>query len=182
MPDIQEIVNEFVKGSQATARLTAELLRSVISIHKLPPTNQAAALIEAVRGIGEKLIAANPNLHTSYNRSNTCQTDGSAELAIGNIVRRVLYIIREEELSLLTSDTEELNFPAVSGVDEIIDQDYNSVTSAAAIASRNFLRSPSLRTLLEKMPNSAAACQTSSGGDSGEKCKCKLFVYVIGNS
>ncbi|CAK9166776.1 unnamed protein product [Ilex paraguariensis] len=104
-------------------------------------------------------------------RSNTCQTDGSAELAIGNIVRRVLYIIREEELSLLTSDTEELNFPAVSGVDEIIDQDYNSVTSAAAIASRNFLRSPSLRTLLEKMPNSAAACQTSSGGDSGEKCK-----------
>ncbi|GMP55922.1 hypothetical protein CsSME_00020581 [Camellia sinensis var. sinensis] len=30
--------------------------------------------------------------------------DGTAELAVGNIVRRVLHIIREEELLLLTKD------------------------------------------------------------------------------
>lgn len=49
-----------VEGSRAAARLTAELLRSVISLQKLPQEKRAAALIEAVRGIGEKLIAANP--------------------------------------------------------------------------------------------------------------------------
>ena len=49
-----------VEGSRATARLTAELLRSVISQSKLPHTNQPAALIDAVRDVGEKLIAANP--------------------------------------------------------------------------------------------------------------------------
>lgn len=49
-----------VEGSQATSRLTAELLRSVVSLQRLPPTNSAAVLIEAVRGIGVKLVAANP--------------------------------------------------------------------------------------------------------------------------
>ena len=49
-----------VEGSRATARLTAELLRSVISQSKLPATNQPAALIDAVRDVGGKLIAANP--------------------------------------------------------------------------------------------------------------------------
>lgn len=49
-----------VEGSQATARLTAELLRSVVSLQRLPPINPAAVLIEAVRDIGVKLIAANP--------------------------------------------------------------------------------------------------------------------------
>ncbi|TQE09598.1 hypothetical protein C1H46_004817 [Malus baccata] len=92
MADVQGLVNELatslrkrkVEGSRETARLTAELLRTVISAQKLPsPTNQAAALIAAVRGVGQRLIAANP-----------------VELAIGNIVRRIFHIIREEELSL----------------------------------------------------------------------------------
>lgn len=49
-----------VEGSHATARATAELLRSLISQKRLPSTNQAEALIEAVKIVGEKLTAANP--------------------------------------------------------------------------------------------------------------------------
>ena len=49
-----------IEGSQATARHTAELLRSVISQHKIPYNNQAGSLISAVKGVGEQLIAANP--------------------------------------------------------------------------------------------------------------------------
>ncbi|XP_027165888.1 translation initiation factor eIF-2B subunit beta-like [Coffea eugenioides] len=90
MPDMQGLVNELidklkkrrVKGSLETPLQTAELLRSVISVQKLPPTNKAAALINAVRDVGEKLIAANP-----------------VELSVGNVIRRVLHIIREEDLS-----------------------------------------------------------------------------------
>ncbi|KAK8970803.1 hypothetical protein KSP40_PGU008796 [Platanthera guangdongensis] len=70
MPDIQALVNDFVlklkrrkiEGSQATARQTAELLRAVVSHQRLPYTNQALALLDAVRDIGEQLIAANPVL------------------------------------------------------------------------------------------------------------------------
>jgi translation initiation factor eIF-2B subunit beta len=49
-----------IEGSQATARQAAELLRSVISQQRVPYTNQAGALIDAVRAVGEQLIAANP--------------------------------------------------------------------------------------------------------------------------
>jgi translation initiation factor eIF-2B subunit beta len=49
-----------VEGSQATARETAVLLRYVISQQRVPHSNQAASLIEAVKSVGVKLIAANP--------------------------------------------------------------------------------------------------------------------------
>lgn len=49
-----------IEGSQATAKQTAELLRSVISQQRVPHTNQAGALIDAVRAVGEQLIDANP--------------------------------------------------------------------------------------------------------------------------
>ncbi|PRQ55285.1 hypothetical protein RchiOBHm_Chr1g0322881 [Rosa chinensis] len=93
MPDVHTLVNDFIiklksgikiEGSQATAKQTAELLRSVISSQRVPYTNQAGALIDAVKAVGEQLIAAN------------------VEHAVGNIVRRVLHIIREEDLSLTT--------------------------------------------------------------------------------
>uniref|UniRef100_A0A803NBC9 Translation initiation factor eIF2B subunit beta n=1 Tax=Chenopodium quinoa TaxID=63459 RepID=A0A803NBC9_CHEQI len=100
MPDVQALVNDFVnklrkrkiEGSQATAKHTAEFLRSVISQQRIPYTNQAGALIDAVKAVGEQLIAANP-----------------VELAVGNIVRRVLHIIREEDLSLTTAAIGDLN-------------------------------------------------------------------------
>lgn len=49
-----------IEGSQATAKQTAELLRQVVSQHRMPYTNQAASLIDAVKAVGEQLIAANP--------------------------------------------------------------------------------------------------------------------------
>ncbi|XP_011000545.1 PREDICTED: translation initiation factor eIF-2B subunit beta-like [Populus euphratica] len=167
MPDVQALVNDFliklkkrkIEGSQATARHTAELLRSVISQQRVPYTNQAAALIDAVRAVGEKLIAANP-----------------VELAVGNIVRRVLHIIREEDLSLTTAAIAGLNLSAASDGDDDDDgeQDEHTVLSAAAVAAaaRSTLRPPSLQTLLEDIPESAAIPRTSSsGGDSEGKSK-----------
>ncbi|OIT34146.1 PREDICTED: translation initiation factor eIF-2B subunit beta-like [Nicotiana attenuata] len=165
MPDIEVLVNDFVaklskrkvEGSQATARLTAELLRSVVSLQRLPPINPAAVLIEAVRGIGVKLIAANP-----------------VELAVGNIVRRVLHIIREEDLSLLASKTGDLDLSAASDDEGTIDHDCDPIQSAAAAAAKSFLRSPSLHALLESMPDKALPSNiytSSSGGDSEEKSK-----------
>jgi translation initiation factor 2B subunit (eIF-2B alpha/beta/delta family) len=50
-----------VEGSHAVARQTAELLRSVVSQHRMGSSaNQAAALADAVRAVGEQLISANP--------------------------------------------------------------------------------------------------------------------------
>lgn len=125
-----------VEGSRETARLTAELLRAVISAQKLPsPTNQAAALIAVVRGVGQRLIAANPVgmpfcfghtllvvLHScvinvlGFYRINRLAIktlhvivivyhtrlliNKMSPFAIGNIVRHIFHIIREEELSL----------------------------------------------------------------------------------
>eukprot|EP00959_Pyramimonas_sp_CCMP1952_P358465 7505559-Pyramimonas_sp.AAC.1 len=68
-----------IEGTVQISRKTVELLRQVVS-------NQArctgASLRESVRRIGKRLIAAKPN-----------------ELCVGNMVRRVLYFIREEEHS-----------------------------------------------------------------------------------
>lgn len=164
--DIQALVNDFVnklrkrkiEGSQATARHTAELLRSVISQQRIPYTNQAAALITAIKAVGEQLIAANP-----------------VELAVGNIIRRVLHIIREEDLSLSTAAIGDLNISVGSDDDaEDDDKDDRPVLSAAAVAAaaRSTLRPPSLQTLLEDVPDATAVPHTSSsGGDSEGKSK-----------
>lgn len=100
----------------------------------------------------------------------------NAELAVGNIVRRVLHIIREEDLSLTTAAMAGLNLSAVSDDDDDTGPDDHSVLSAAAVAAaaRSTLRPPSLQTLLEDMPDSSAVHHTSSsGGDSEGKSKCK---------
>ncbi|XP_044461610.1 translation initiation factor eIF-2B subunit beta [Mangifera indica] len=165
MPDSQALVNDFInklkkrkiEGSQATARQTAELLRSVISQQRVPYTNQAGALIDAVKAVGEQLIAAN-----------------TIELAVGNIVRRVLHIIREEDLSLTTAAIAGLNLSAISDDETDDNRDDHTVLSAAAVAAaaRSTLRPPSLQSLLEDTPDSAAIpCTSSSGGDSEGKSK-----------
>ncbi|XP_022864550.1 translation initiation factor eIF-2B subunit beta isoform X1 [Olea europaea var. sylvestris] len=165
MPEVNSLVNEFliklkkrkIEGSKATAKLTAEVLRSFISQKRLPHTNQADALIEAVKAVGEELIDANP-----------------VELAVGNIVRRVLHIIREEDLSLTTAAVGGLSLSAESDNEDDVDQDDHPALSATAVAAaaRSTLRPPSLQTLLEDMPHSTAVPQTSSsGGDSEGKSK-----------
>ncbi|KAK9943752.1 hypothetical protein M0R45_009350 [Rubus argutus] len=146
-----------IEGTQATAKLTAELLRSVISSQRVPYTNQAGALIDAVMAVGEQLIAASP-----------------VELAVGNIVRRVLHIIREEDLSLTAAAMAGLNLSIVSDDEDDGEHDNYLVLCAAVVAAaaRSTMRPPSLQTLLEDIPEAAAIPHTSSsGGDSEGKIK-----------
>lgn len=167
MPDTHALVNDFlnklrkrkIEGSKTTAKLTAELLRTVISQQRLPNTNndQAKTLIQAIKSIAQQLTAANP-----------------VELAVGNIVRRVLHIIREEDLSLTAASIGGLSLQALSDDDDYVDRDDHPVLSAAAVAAaaRSTLRPPSLQTLLEDVPYSAAVHHSSSSaGDSEEKIK-----------
>nr|DAD29398.1 TPA_asm: hypothetical protein HUJ06_030866 [Nelumbo nucifera] len=165
MPDTQSLVNDFViklkrrkvEGSHATARQTAELLRSVISQQRVPYTNQAGALIDAVKAVGEQLVAANP-----------------VELAVGNIVRRVLHIIREEDISLATNAIGGLGLSVGSDDEDDAAKDDHPALSAAAVAAafRSTLRPPSLHALLEGVPDSGAVPHaSSSGGDSEGKSK-----------
>ncbi|XP_076960782.1 uncharacterized protein LOC143637225 [Bidens hawaiensis] len=171
MPDTHALVSAFlnnlekrkIEGSKTTAKLTAELLRSVISQQRLPNLNQAGALIHAIKAIGEQLTKAN-----------------LVEVAVGNIVRRVLHIIREEDVSLTTASIGGLNLQGLSDDDE---EDNHPLVSAAAAAAaaRTTLRPPSLQTLLEDIPPHSAAASasasaalhhsSSSAGDSEDKTK-----------
>eukprot|EP00250_Pteridium_aquilinum_P012782 c20940_g1_i1 orf=5-1237(-) len=164
--DAQGAVNDFayklkrrqVEGSLVTARLTAVLLRQVISQQRLTLSAPATTLIETVRSVGLRIIAANP-----------------IELTVGNVVRRVLHIIREEEASLATKTIADVSNPVVMSDDE--DSDETASFSAATIAaanSRSVLRPPSLINLLESLPATAVtACNASSGGgDSEGRSKC----------
>ncbi|OEL27507.1 Translation initiation factor eIF-2B subunit beta [Dichanthelium oligosanthes] len=166
MPDMQPLVSDFVlklkrrkvEGSHAVARQTAELLRSVVSQHRMGSSaNQAAALADAVRAVGEQLIAANP-----------------IELAVGNIVRRVLHIIKEEDISATAVGIEGLSVAVDSDDEYDSEHDDRPALSAAVLAAhaRNALRAPSLQTLLEDIPVSPAISLTaSSTGDSDGKSK-----------
>ncbi|BBG96509.1 NagB/RpiA/CoA transferase-like superfamily protein [Prunus dulcis] len=173
MPDVHSLVNDFliklkkrnIEGSQATAKLTAELLRSVISSQRVPYTNQAGALIDAVKAVGEQLIAANP-----------------IELAVGNIVRRVLHIIREEDLSLTTAAMAGLNMSTVSDDEDDDERDNHPVLSAAVVAAaaaRSTLRPPSLQTLLEDMPDAAAVPHTSSSGAADKSSRSRKLKHDV---
>lgn len=98
---------------------------------------------------------------------------------MGNIVRRVLHIIREEDLSLTTAAIAGLNLSAVSDDETDDNRDDHPVLSAAVVAAaaRSTLRPPSLQTLLEDTPDSAAIPHTSSsGGDAEGKSKCKHLL------
>ncbi|KAF3790317.1 Translation initiation factor eIF-2B subunit beta [Nymphaea thermarum] len=165
MPDVQSAVNELalklkrrqIEGSHACAKETATLMRSVVSYHRISHTNPAASLVEAVKAVGTELIAAN-----------------AVELAVGNIVRRVLHIIREEDLSLVTTGIGDLSLSPGSDDEDNDEQEDRPALSAAAVAaaSRSVLRAPSLHTLLEDIPVATTAPHpSSSGGDSEGKSK-----------
>ena len=146
-----------IEGSQAIAKQTAELLGPVISQVRVPHTNQAGALIDSVKAFGERLIAAN-----------------LVELAVGNIVRRVLHIIREEDLSLTIAAMAGLNLSTVSDDEDDADRDDHPALSADVIVAGSIstLRRPSLQTLLEDVPDSVAIPRAfSSAGDSEGKSK-----------
>jgi len=85
---IEDIVENFVlqlkrrqiSGSFGVASNTAELLRAVVALSAF---DEVGVLVSVIRTLGQRLQQAQP-----------------LEFAIGNIVRRVLYIIREEARKL----------------------------------------------------------------------------------
>nr|XP_024358673.1 translation initiation factor eIF-2B subunit beta-like isoform X3 [Physcomitrium patens]XP_024358674.1 translation initiation factor eIF-2B subunit beta-like isoform X3 [Physcomitrium patens] len=92
------------------------------------------------------------------------------ELAVGNMVRRVLHIIREEDVSLTSSA-----IPGVSVESDDDESDSKSSYSAAAIAAanRSALRAPSLHNLLESIPDPVKTPEApaASVGDSDSKSR-----------
>ena len=96
-------------------------------------------------------------------------------------MRRVLHIIREEDLSLATAAVAGLGLSSVSDDEDDSERDNHPVLSAAVVAAaaRSTLRPPSLQTLLEDVPDSGAVPHTSSsGGDSEGKSKCELHNFI----
>lgn len=74
-----------------------------------------------------------------------------------------------------------MSVSAASDEEDDLERDDHPVLSAVAVAaaSRSSLRPPSLQTLLEDVPHSAAVPHTySSGGDSEGKSKCKPFALI----
>ena len=84
-----------VCGSYGCALLSLQLLRNMIGSCRW---STAAQLMERVRYLGAELAAAQP-----------------MELAIGNMVRRVLYVIREEYTSLTAASAESSSAAASGG-------------------------------------------------------------------
>ncbi|XP_059450997.1 uncharacterized protein LOC132181781 [Corylus avellana] len=81
---------------------------------------------------------------------------------------------REEDLSLTTAAIAGLGVSAVSDDDDDAEHNDHPVLSAASLAAaaRSTSRPPSLQTLLEDVPDSAAVPHTSSsGGDSDGKSR-----------
>ena len=99
-----------------------------------------------------------------------------ADFAMGNIVSRVLHIIREEDNSLTTSTLEGLGIVGNEDDESHIDRDDHHISSSPAVvaaASRSTLTAPLLHTLLEDLPAPVSVPNPpSSGGDSEERSKC----------
>lgn len=103
---------------------------------------------------------------------------------MGNIVRRVLHIIREEDLASTTTAIGGLGLAFDSDDDEVSERNNNQALSAVAVAAaaRNTLRAPSLYTLLEDASHAATIPPSSSGGDSEGRSRCMLYNCIIINN
>lgn len=94
---------------------------------------------------------------------------------MGNIVRRVLHIIREEDSS---ASFEGLQISEKSDDEEDVERKGGSLLSAASVAaaSRSTLRPRSLQTLLEDGPAPIVPSNSSSNGDSEGRSKCRYSL------
>ena len=98
---------------------------------------------------------------------------------MGNVVRRVLHIIREEEASLETKVMTEVS-SAVESDDEKEDKTAGFSAAVVVAANRTVMRTPSLHNLLESLPPDVATnLQASSTGDSEGKSKCKQILHFF---
>lgn len=100
---VSQLKRRQIYGSNPTALETAQILRTVISNSRW--TN-AASLIQHIRELAGRFLRAQPVGTVACTRP-----DVVVEFAVGNIVRRVLHLIREEyrnslrEMSSTTNDS-----------------------------------------------------------------------------
>mmetsp|Transcript_18186 Transcript_18186/g.25175 ORF Transcript_18186/g.25175 Transcript_18186/m.25175 type:complete len:410 (+) Transcript_18186:194-1423(+) len=127
-----------IEGSIDIARQTTKLLRQVVSNKKVC---SATALLEEVKKVGRKLIQAKPN-----------------ELVIGNMVRRVLYLIREEEHQGANTKEDFDSFDLQDPKDETLVEAVGRLPSESdgvpgdESATELLARARSLRSLLDHVP------------------------------
>ncbi|CAI5718744.1 unnamed protein product [Peronospora effusa] len=122
-PTVRELVDELVlslkrrqlRGSYETAKMTTNVLRTVLETVEW---STAGEILEKIRQLGHMLTKAHAH-----------------ELTIGNVVRRVLYIIREEHSNALKLSSMDTTAPV-------------SVCSSTSSSSRNMNLSRSLGTIL----------------------------------
>ncbi|GJP37145.1 hypothetical protein CLOM_g21585 [Closterium sp. NIES-68] len=154
-------------GLHRTARRTAELLRLVVSQQRMPAHHHAAALLDAVRAVGSRLTAANPS-----------------ELVVGNVVRRVMHAIREEDAALHLAHTHDPAAAALRGAAGVGAERWGEEgegegegrlggggggagASAASVAGSNriALLAPSLHNLLDPalLPATPPSASSSAG-------------------
>jgi translation initiation factor eIF-2B subunit beta len=101
--------------------------------------------------------------------------NGIAELAVGNTVKRVLHVIREEDFSVSTNALRGLVSSAGGDNRDTAEHKDFLAQNVAAVAAGPPSRPPSLHSLLDRTPDSAIAHHSSYIGDSFEgKGKCKL--------
>ena len=97
-------------------------------------------------------------------------------------MRRVLHIIKEEDITSTAVGIEGLSVTVESDDEYDSEHDDHPTLSAAVLAAhaRNALRAPSLQTLLYDIPVGTAICRSaSSTGDSDGKSRCMFFLWWL---
>eukprot|EP00878_Enallax_costatus_P004879 GHUV01005133.1.p1 GENE.GHUV01005133.1~~GHUV01005133.1.p1 ORF type:complete len:431 (+),score=110.28 GHUV01005133.1:264-1556(+) len=154
-----------IHGSFACAKKTAEVMRLLITTQR---HTDAASLIEDVRTVGTKLQAAKP-----------------VELAIGNIVRRVLHMIREEQQQEQLEQSEAHSTPDAKKEQKgpgLLSQAFRGGPAARALAMgravslSNLLDAPALPEVSDLgfsgsrlQPTTSEAASLSAGEDADSK-------------
>lgn len=110
-----------IRGSRACALATAYLLRRVISLTR---GSEPGRILHRVQDVGRRLINAAPR-----------------ELAIGNVVRRILGLIRDEEEEnrgddAMSRSTSDLGSEAVTPRNEVSISSLDATLLSGSIASR----------------------------------------------
>eukprot|EP00887_Chlorella_sp_A99_P005916 scaffold29.g5916.t1 len=142
MERVEELCRELrarrVSGSLEAAKRTAELLRQLVTSSRL---TDPQSLLEEVKRIGVKIQLAKP-----------------IELAIGNIVRRVMHIIREEIDAGLEEQDDDLRHNAAGVADSSAQPAVGGLSRALRPGAPIWAaRAQSLRNLLDQDVLEAAA-------------------------
>ena len=119
-----------LSGSYNVARQTSVLLRKVIGQTRW---ESGAMLIELIRAIGRGLVSAQP-----------------VELALGNITRRILYIVRQEYKSILKEQEEERKYSNSGGSSVATNVASLSINTSSGDPGKSMSTTGSLNTILNK--------------------------------